>query len=81
MGKAHLILVMEPVHKEFLKTFYPALDELVFLLGAWPQRSALKSAISQDPVGGTIKDYRRAFQSLAGNIDRIIPLLRKEYGY
>ena len=79
--QADLILVMEPVQKEFLKTFCPTLDDMVFLLGTWPERSFSKKAIIKDPVGGTIRDYRKAFQSLSDHIDRIIPLLRKEYGY
>ena len=81
LKKADLILVMEPVHKDFLKTFYPGLDDLIFLLGAWPERSVSKKAIIKDPVGGPIRDYRKAFQALSGHIDRIIPLLRNEYGY
>jgi protein-tyrosine-phosphatase len=79
--QADLILVMEPVHKEFLKIFYPTLDDLVFLLSTWPKRSVSKKAIIKDPVGGIIRDYRKAFQTLSGHIDRIIPLLRNEYGY
>lgn len=79
--RADLVLVMEPVHKQFLKTFNPELDDLIYLLGEWPERSVSKKAIIKDPVGGTIKDYREAFRILSMHIDRIIPLLRKEYGY
>jgi protein-tyrosine-phosphatase len=79
--QADLVLVMEPVHKEFLKIFYPSLDDMVFLLSAWPERSVSKKAIIKDPVGGTIRDYRKTFQLLSGHIDRIIPLLRNEYGF
>jgi protein-tyrosine-phosphatase len=81
MKQADLILVMEPVQKEFLRMFYPDLDDLVFLLGAWPKRDDSKKATVKDPVGGTGKDYRNAFKILSGHIDRIIPLLRNEYGY
>jgi protein-tyrosine-phosphatase len=81
LNRANLILVMEPVHKEFLKIFHPNLDDMVFLLGAWPERSVSKKAAIKDPVGGTIRDYQKTFQLLSSHIDRIIPLLRKEYGY
>ena len=81
LRQADLVLVMEPVQKEFLKIFFPSLDDAVFLLGAWPERSDSKKAIIKDPVGGTIRDYRKTFQLLAKHIDRIIPLLRNEYGY
>jgi protein-tyrosine-phosphatase len=81
LKQADLVLVMEPVQKEFLKIFYPNLDDLVFLMAAWPERSVSKKAAIKDPVGGSIKDYRKAFQVLADHIDRIIPLLRNEYGF
>ncbi len=80
LKQASLILIMEPVQKEFLKLFFPYLDGLLFLLGAWPDRADSKKAAVKDPVGGTIKDYRKSFKTLSDQIDRIIPLLRSNYG-
>jgi protein-tyrosine-phosphatase len=76
---ADLIFAMEPFHKEFLRIFFPECTDRLFLLGAYPDLKESKKHSTKDPVGGTIKDYRKAFESLAGNIDRIIPLLQAEY--
>jgi len=68
---------MEPVHTKFLQTFFPWHRKKIFLLGAWPKDKARKSAI-QDPMGGSIKDFRRIFNIIQGHIDRILPLLLKK---
>jgi protein-tyrosine-phosphatase len=79
--QADLVLVMEPFHKEYLKIFFPYLDDLVFLLAAWPQKTVSKKAMIKDPVGGSIKVYRKTFMELSKCVDRIIPELRSEFGY
>jgi hypothetical protein len=61
--------------------FFPNLDDRIFLLGSYPDREDSKKAAVKDPVGGTVKDYRKTFVTLSDHIDRIIPLLRTEYGY
>jgi protein-tyrosine phosphatase len=74
-----LILVMEPFQKEFLRTFFPHLSDQIFLLGAYPDHKSSKKHTVKDPVGGTIRDYRKSFEALAGHIDRIIPLLQAAF--
>jgi protein-tyrosine-phosphatase len=81
LKRADVILVMEPVQKEFLKLFYPYLDDMVFMLGSWPEQIFSKKVTVKDPVGGNIKDYRKAFKNLSKYIDHIIPVLRIKYGY
>jgi protein-tyrosine phosphatase len=81
LKQADLILVMEPFQKEFLKLFYPFLDDLIFMLGSWPERTDSRKAIVKDPVGGTLKDYQKAFKTLSDHVERIIPQLRNEFGY
>jgi len=76
---AHLILMMEQVQKEFVKTFFPRIDEKLSLLGAWPDSETRKSNID-DPMGGTLKAYRRAFDAIAFHIDRILPVLVERFG-
>lgn len=71
---ADLILCMEPIHTKFLQTFFPWQRNKIYLLGAWPKEKARKSAI-QDPMGGPIEDFRRAFNIIQNHIDRILPLL------
>jgi len=77
LQEADLILCMEQVHTKFLQTFFPWYRKKIFLLGAWPKDKARKSAI-QDPMGGSIKDFRRIFNIIQGHIDRILPLLLKK---
>jgi protein-tyrosine-phosphatase len=77
---ADLILVMEPFHKNFIATFHPEAAGQTFLLGAWPEKAAPKKAVVEDPVGGSMRLYRKVFAAISGHIDRIIPQLRNEYG-
>ncbi|UCD31898.1 MAG: hypothetical protein JSW04_02335 [Desulfobacterales bacterium] len=77
LQEADLILCMEPVHTKFLQTFFPWHRNKIFLLGAWPKNKARKSSI-QDPMGGSIQDFRRIFNIIQGHIDRILPLLLKK---
>ncbi|MBD3391952.1 MAG: low molecular weight protein arginine phosphatase [Chitinivibrionales bacterium] len=76
---AHLVLAMEPVQKEFVGLFFPRFKDKVFLLGAWPGKETRKSTIS-DPMGQSIRMYRRTFETIAEHIDRIIPSIEEFYG-
>jgi protein-tyrosine-phosphatase len=76
---ADLIFAMEPFQKEYLRVFFPQCADQIYLLGAYPYKKDSKKHIVKDPVGGSIKDYTKAFLSLAGHIDRIIPLLQSQY--
>jgi protein-tyrosine-phosphatase len=69
-----LIFAMEPVQKDFLVLFFPALRDKVALLGSWPQPDSKKGMIP-DPMGGDLKDYRKTFDVISRNIDRIMPSL------
>jgi len=76
---ADLIFAMEPFHKEFLRIFFPDCSDRLFLLGTYPDKKESKKYSIKDPVGGTIKDYRKTFESLVRHIDRIIPFLQAQY--
>ncbi len=69
-----LILCMEPVQKKFLETFFPWHRDKVALLGAWPEKGSHKNSID-DPIGGTLEEYRRTFRIIENHIERILPLL------
>ena len=71
---ADLVLCMEPVHREFLKTFFPWNKDKTFLLGAWPEKETRKSPI-QDPMGSPLDIFRRIYGIIEAHIDRIFPLL------
>jgi protein-tyrosine-phosphatase len=76
---ADFVFAMEPFHVEYLRIFFPQCMDQFHLLGAYPGRKVSKKNIVKDPVGGTIKNYRKAFDSLTEHIDRIIPLLQSHY--
>jgi protein-tyrosine-phosphatase len=76
---ADLIFVMEPFHKEFLRIFFPDCEDRLFLLGTYPDLKESKKHATKDPVGGSLKDYRKTFESLVCHIDRIIPFLQAEF--
>lgn len=69
-----LILCMEPGHKKFIQTFFPWHRDKVALLAAWPEKESSKSSID-DPIGGTLEEYRRTFRIIHDHIERILPLL------
>ena len=65
--------------KNFILLFFKHLTDRVFLLGSWPEEDSPKGNI-RDPMGGSIKDYRRAFETIARHIDRILPDLQNMFG-
>ena len=74
LKKADLILCMEPVHKKFVQTFFPWHRDRLFLLGAWPEKETRKSGID-DPMGGSLEEFRLIFSIIERHIERILPLL------
>jgi protein-tyrosine-phosphatase len=74
LRSADIVFVMEPVQKEFIYTFFPAMKEKMFLLGSWPERDSSKGVVS-DPIGGSIEQYRKTFRKISAHIDRILPYI------
>ena len=78
LNQADLIFCMEMVHKDFILLFLPHLVDRVFLLASWPDKDSPKCNI-KDPMGGSGKDYRLAYDIIARHIDRIIPFLQAKF--
>jgi protein-tyrosine phosphatase len=78
LAASHLIFTMEQVHKEFVNMFFPRVSDRIFLLGAWPGKETRKCNI-EDPMGGTMKAYRRSFDIIAFHVDRILPEIVEYY--
>lgn len=74
LKESDLIFAMEPVHKDFLVTFFPLVKDRTFLLGSWPGPDNKKGTI-KDPVGSSIENYRKTFRILSDHIERIIPFI------
>ena len=79
INESKLILTLDMAQKNFMLLFFKHLSDRVFLLGSWPEEDTSKGNI-RDPMGGTIKDYRKAFETIARHIDRILPDLQHMFG-
>jgi len=74
LKESDLIFVMEPVHKDFLNTFFPQVSDRTFFLGSWPGPDN-KKGIIKDPVGSSLENYRKTFRILSDHIERITPFI------
>ncbi len=75
LARCDFIFVMELMQKDFLLFIMPQLAGKVFLLGSWPQQDSPKDKI-KDPMGGNVKDYRNAYETIARRIEIIVPHLQ-----
>jgi protein-tyrosine-phosphatase len=75
LNKTDLILTMEMAQRDFILLFLPQLAERVALLGSWPSKDSPKGNI-RDPMGGKLKDYENAFETILHRIEAIFPLLQ-----
>jgi protein-tyrosine-phosphatase len=76
--ESNLIFVMEPVQKEFLFSFFPRVNDRVYLLGCWPGEDHRKGTV-KDPTGGKADDFRKCFQIISTHIERILPIVLDKY--
>ena len=74
MLAADLILTMEPFHRKHLQLLAPTIKDKVFLLAKWPQISRRRGSIN-DPIGRSLRVYRKIFNVIDGHVQRIIPHL------
>ncbi|KMQ52866.1 protein tyrosine phosphatase [Chitinispirillum alkaliphilum] len=72
--EADVIFTMEIVQKEFIRLFFPRVEEKTFLLGSWPQKETRKGNI-RDPIGKSLKEYRKAYREIEKHIKRVFPLV------
>ena len=70
LKKSEFIFVMEPVQIDFIDIFFPQVSDRIYMLGAWPQRKIKKASIA-DPVGKSIRAYRKTFNRLQECIDLV----------
>ena len=74
LQKANLILAMEPFQQRHLQLLAPKLKDKVFLLAKWPEESRRRGVIT-DPIGRSLRVYRKIFKVINGHVQRIIPHL------
>lgn len=73
-----LIFAMSRNHFEFLVD-YPNADGKLFMVKAFPKPNHADAAHSvDDPIGGTIEEYKQTFQEIEGAIRQTLPeILRR----
>lgn len=76
--KSDLVLTMEVLHNEFIYSFFPRIKDKTFLLASWPEAGSNKNNI-QDPIGSSLKKYRKAFKEINSHIARILPLITTRF--
>ncbi|MFP4013004.1 MAG: hypothetical protein ACLFVQ_02890 [Chitinispirillaceae bacterium] len=72
LHQADMIFTMELGQSQFLKVFFPRIEERVFLLGSFPQKDSRRGEV-KDPYGGNEKDFRKTYTIIDRHIDRILP--------
>jgi protein-tyrosine phosphatase len=75
MNRCDLMLAMEMAQKDFILLLIPQLADRIFLLGSWPLKDSPKGNI-RDPIGGGLKDYGNAYETISRRIDHILPYLQ-----
>lgn len=74
LQKANLILAMEPFQQRHLQLLAPSIKDKVYLLAKWPEENRKRGVIA-DPIGRSLRVYRKTFKLIDGHIQRIIPHL------
>jgi len=74
LHRATLVLTMEPYHQNHLRLLAPLIKDKVFLLAKWPEVNGWRSTV-RDPIGRSLRVYRKTFKVIDGHIRRILPLL------
>ncbi len=74
LHRATVILAMEPYHQNHLRLLAPLIKEKVFLLAKWPEEGRWRSAV-RDPIGRSLRVYRKTFRVIDHHIHRILPHL------
>jgi len=74
LQKANLILTMEPFQQKHLQLLAPSIKDKVFLLAKWPEENRKRGVIT-DPIGRSLRVYRKIFKVIDRHVQRILPHL------
>ena len=69
--EADLILVMEEAHRRFVENLLPSAKNKTSLLTSFPRNKSGKDI--DDPIGGDLDTYRKCYQIIENEINRILP--------
>lgn len=78
VADADIIFAMEHHHKEFLERYFPKYRENVFLLKSFANDEAnINNEAISDPIGQSLKVYRKIINEIENEINRILPQIEK----
>jgi protein-tyrosine phosphatase len=72
---ADLILAMANEHVDFLRLHYPAYRENFYLFKQFASKEPPADAEIEDPIGASLAVYRECVQTIADELDRVLPAL------
>lgn len=75
-----LILTMTESHQQHILLTMPDLFDRTFTLKEYGKDSVKEKDIG-DPIGGDLKVYRKNFQQIKNEIQRILPILGRNWGF
>ncbi len=76
VATADIIFAMAENHYEFMNTYYPDYKENIFLLKAFATNKDRPRRVSiDDPIGQSIKVYRRVINEIEKELMRILPTI------
>lgn len=78
MRGANVIFVMEAFHQRQLRLLAPNLKDKVFLLTKWPRENPWRASIG-DPMGRSLRVYRKIYRIIDQHVQRIIPHLIEQF--
>jgi protein-tyrosine phosphatase len=75
--EADLILVMAPEHRDYVRRYFPDVQENVFLLRQFGREQGDPvDPVIEDPIGGNVEVYRGCIQIIHEELQRVLPLIR-----
>jgi protein-tyrosine-phosphatase len=74
--EADVILCMTPSHKRDLINFFPTSESKIFTFKEYLQEIKPSKESIDDPIGMSLNFYRRVYKDLAGEINRVFPLIK-----
>lgn len=80
MQETELILCMTEGHVRWLRELYPEELSKIHLLKLYGRKELLSQREVADPIGADAAGYESCFQELHSEIERILPILRREAG-
>lgn len=76
MKSADIILCMSETHKRDLLAIFPQHKDKIFLLKEYARTDNHGNPTIPDPYGRKLYFYRMVYETIAGEIDRIFPVIR-----